>query len=194
MDEHVARQLKGARKMALGAARMVGGVMTDSYSSLRGRGAFAVALAVCCLVLVFPRVTFAQDRAKQTIAYWKMLKAIGDQESPGPQATLQQKISAVRNVAHRIDDLSARGVDQEAIDVAEKMVKLCKRAAAFLDDYGDATKGFQAGFRDGLNGNPTRAIDEANAIRRQNDALQEAASRARKRLESRYDVDLPSLN
>jgi hypothetical protein len=166
--------------------------MTNSFSWVRLRGGIVAVLATLGLVL-FARPTLAQDKGTKTAEYWNKIKAIQDEAAPPDDATVDQKIDALRSMAKDIDDLSARGVDEEALDVADQLVKVANRLADFLDDYGDADRAFKSGLRDGLNNNPTRALDEAAAVKQDVTDFKEAQSKVRKRLEGRYDVDLPSL-
>jgi hypothetical protein len=137
----------------------------------------------------------AQDRGAKTFDYWSKIKGICEEEIAGisDSSPVTKQVAAMRNIARRINDLSARGVDPDAIEVAEKMVKLFKRTGSYIDDYGDADRGFKSGFRDGLNKNPTRVIDERKAIERDAADAKETASRIRKRLEAQYDRDFPTL-
>lgn len=132
----------------------------------------------------------AQDRGRATLAYWSKIKEILDEQAVGPNATVQQKISAGRSVAYRIDRLSARDVDPEAIEVGERIIRLCNRLIAYMADYGEPENAIIAGLRDGLSNNPTRAIDEGAAITRQLEETKAAASRARRQLEGKYGFDL----
>jgi hypothetical protein len=167
--------------------------MTQLFGKVRSWPVLGTAAVAVCALLLSPPTAPAQDRAQKTSEYWKAIKNILQEEAVGDEAALEKKITAVRNVARRVDGLSARGVDTEAVEVTDQMVKLFKRVGNYLDDYGDADRGFKSGLRDGLNNNPTRAIDEREAIKRDMEATKEAASKARKRLEAKYDVDLPSL-
>ena len=166
--------------------------MANLFCLSRARGGVAVVLSTLCLAL-FARPACADDRGRSTAEYWNKVKTILQEEEPAANATLEEKISGLQNAARRIDDLSARGVDEEAVDVADKMVELLNRAAAYLDDYGTPERGFKSGFRDGLNNNPTRAIDEQQAIKDMLEEMKQAESKARKHLEARYNIDLPSL-
>lgn len=137
----------------------------------------------------------AQDRGPKTLDYWSNINKVCDEElgSISDKSPVTKQIAAMRNSARRINELSARGVDPEAVEVAEKMVRLFKRIGDYVEDYGDADRGFKSGFRDGLNGNPTRVIDERKAIENETSEAKELINKIRKRLESRYDRDFPAL-
>ena len=147
-----------------------------------------------CAVLLSSAMVMAQGGVK-TVECWKAVRKIQDEELGPltPQSPLDKQISALRNVSRRIDGLSARGVDQEVIEISERAGRFFKRAADCLNDYGDNERGFKSGLRDGLNGNPTRGIEEQKAVRKEMEAVKEAATKVRKKLESKYDVDLPPL-
>jgi hypothetical protein len=165
--------------------------MTDLFGLIRARWVLVVALAALGFVLV-PGTTFAQDRDR-TVAYLQRMKTLCEENDPATAASNEKKVSTMRMLARRIDELSVRGVDPEAIDLTEQLVQLLRRGADFVDDYGEPGKAFLSGIRDGLNDNPTRSIKEANALERQKKDLLETVSRARKRLELKYDVDLSWL-
>jgi hypothetical protein len=152
----------------------------------------AAALAV---VIAGAGPAVAQDKGKKTLAYWKNVADIFEKEMDGvtDKSPVDKQLTAMRNLVRRINDLSARGVDEDAIEISEKMVKLFKRIGDYTNDYGDGDRAFKSGLRDGINKNPTRVIDEKKAIFKQRDETKEAATKTRKRLEARYDLDFPAI-
>lgn len=160
--------------------------------TVRGLGMIAV---VGATLLLSAAPAAAQDKSKgeKTAAYWNKVRDICTDGQPKDSATIDAKVAALRSIARRIDDLSARGVDTEVVEATERVSKLMRRTGDYLNDYGDASRGFASGFRDGLNNNPTRAIDELQAIQTEMKDLESTLSKVRKRMESKYDLDFADL-